>query len=176
MSLAYKQMNSPVGKLTLVAGKGGLAAILWQNDRPSRVHLSGLVRDEAHPVLIKTEQQLEEYFAGNRKSFSVALEMNGTPFQKQVWDALQAIDYGETSSYGQLAMQLGNPRAVRAVGAAIGRNPVSIVVPCHRVIGASGKLTGFAGGLETKAYLLRLEDHGSRRAVVAEDEVPVKTA
>lgn len=176
MSLAYKRINSPVGKLTLVAGKDGLAAILWENDRPGRVHLSGLVPDEAHPVLIKTERQLEEYFAGKRKSFSVALDMRGTPFQKQVWDALQTIAYGETRSYGQLAMQLGNPRAVRAVGAATGRNPISIVVPCHRVIGASGKLTGFAGGLDTKAHLLRMEERIGLTAVAAGDERPIKMA
>jgi len=176
MSLAYKRINSPVGKLTLVAGKDGLAAILWENDKPGRVHLSGLVRDEAHPVLSKTERQLEEYFAGKRKSFSVALDMRGTPFQKNVWEALLAISYGETRSYGQLAMQLGNPSAVRAVGAAIGRNPISIVVPCHRVLGASGDLTGFAGGLETKAYLLRLEGHVGLTAVVAGEQLPINMA
>ncbi len=176
MSLAYKRINSPVGKLTLVAGKDGLAAILWENDRPGRVHLSGLVRDEAHPVLSKTERQLEEYFAGKRKRFSVALDMRGTPFQKNVWEVLLAISYGETRSYGQLAMQLGNPSAVRAVGAAIGRNPISIIVPCHRVIGASGELTGFAGGLETKAYLLRMEERVALTAVAAGDELPIKMA
>src|SRR5205807_1380240 len=92
-----------------------------------------------------------------RKSFSVALDMRGTRFQKNVWEALVAIPFGETRSYGQLAQQLGNPRASRAVGAANGKNPVSIIVPCHRVIGATGKLTGFAGGLDTKARLLKLE-------------------
>lgn len=176
MSLAYKRINSPVGKLTLAAGTDKLVAILWEHDRPGRLHLSGLVQDEAHPILVKTEQQLDEYFAGKRKSFSIALDARGTPFQKRVWEALQAIAYGETRSYGQLAARLGHPKAVRAVGAAIGRNPVSIVVPCHRVIGASGKLTGFAGGLEAKAFLLRLEEHGGQTAVAAEDELPIKIA
>jgi methylated-DNA-[protein]-cysteine S-methyltransferase len=157
MSLAYKLIDSPVGELKLVASDKGLVAILWENDSPRRVRLSELVEDEHHPVLVETERQLEEYFAGKRKAFSVALDMRGTRFQKDVWEALLAIPFGETRSYGQLANQLGNPRATRAVGAANGRNPVSIIVPCHRVIGASGKLTGFAGGLDAKARLLGLE-------------------
>jgi methylated-DNA-[protein]-cysteine S-methyltransferase len=157
MSLAYKLIDSPVGELKLVASDKGLVAILWENDSPRRVRLSELVEDEHHPVLVETERQLEEYFAGKRKAFSVALDMRGTRFQKDVWEALLAIPFGETRSYGQLANQLGNPRATRAVGAANGRNPVSIIVPCHRVIGASGKLTGFAGGLNAKARLLGLE-------------------
>ncbi|WP_216841010.1 methylated-DNA--[protein]-cysteine S-methyltransferase [Acidobacterium sp. S8] len=150
-------MESPVGKLKLVASDKGLAAILWENDRPHRVRLDDLVEDEQHPILVKTEGQLREYFAGKRKEFSIALDMQGSRFQKDVWEALLAIPFGETRSYGQLAKQLGNPRATRAVGAANGRNPISIIVPCHRVIGSSGKLTGFAGGLETKAHLLDLE-------------------
>lgn len=157
MRLAYKTMESPIGKLKLIASEKGLVAILWENDNPRRVRLSELVADDAHPVLAEAERQLSEYFAGKRKTFSVALDMRGTSFQKDVWEALLAIPFGETRSYGQLAKALGNPRASRAVGAANGKNPLSIVVPCHRVIGASGKLTGFAGGLEAKAHLLRLE-------------------
>lgn len=157
MSLAYKMIESPVGKLKLVASDKGLVAILWEKDKPRRVSLNDLVANEQHPVLVRTERQLKEYFAGKRKSFSVDLDMRGTRFQKNVWEALLAIPFGETRSYGQLAKQLGNPRASRAVGAANGRNPVSIIVPCHRVIGSSGKLTGFAGGLEVKAHLLGLE-------------------
>ena len=118
--------------------------------------------ESAHPVLLDTERELAEYFAGKRKTFSVPLDMRGTSFQKNVWHALLAIPFGETRSYGQLAKQLGSPQAMRAVGAANGRNPISIVVPCHRVIGSSGKLTGFAGGLETKAWLLTLEQNGAR--------------
>ena len=158
MSLVYKIMKSPVGKLKLVASDKGLVAILWENDSPRRVRLSELVPSEQHPVLVEAERQLGEYFAGSRKTFSIALDMRGTPFQKNVWEALLAIPFGETRSYGQLAKQLGNPHATRAVGAANGRNPVSIIVPCHRVIGSSGKHTGFAGGLETKAHLLSLEE------------------
>jgi methylated-DNA-[protein]-cysteine S-methyltransferase len=157
MTLASKIIESPVGKLKLVASDQGLVAVLWENDRPGRVRLSELIEDEQHPVLVKTERQLCEYFAGKRKVFSIALDMRGTRFQKDVWEALLAIPFGETRSYGQLAQQLGNPRATRAVGAANGRNPVSIIVPCHRVIGSSGKLTGFAGGLDAKAHLLSLE-------------------
>jgi methylated-DNA-[protein]-cysteine S-methyltransferase len=157
MSLAYKTIESPVGELKLVASDKGLVAILWENDSPRRVRLTELVADEKHPVLVETERQLREYFAGKRKAFSVALDMRGTRFQQDVWAALLAIPFGETRSYGQLAKQLGNPRASRAVGAANGKNPVSIIVPCHRVIGSFGKLTGFAGGLNTKAHLLNLE-------------------
>ncbi len=157
MGLAYKFIESSVGRLKLVASDHGLVAVLWENDRPSRVRLSELVEDNHHPVLVEAERQLREYFTGKRKKFSVALDMRGTRFQKDVWEALLTIPFGETRSYGQLAKQLGNPRASRAVGAANGRNPVSIIVPCHRVIGSSGKLTGFAGGLDVKARLLSLE-------------------
>jgi methylated-DNA-[protein]-cysteine S-methyltransferase len=157
MNLAYKTIESPIGQLKLVASDKGLVAILWENDSPRRVRLSELTTDQRHPVLLETERQLMEYFAGSRKTFSVALDIRGTQFQKNVWEALLAIPFGETRSYGQLAIQLGNPRATRAVGAANGRNPISIIVPCHRVIGSSGKLTGFAGGLTAKAHLLNLE-------------------
>jgi methylated-DNA-[protein]-cysteine S-methyltransferase len=157
VSLVYKTIESPVGKLKLVANDTALVAILWEKDNPRRVRLTELVANDLHPILVETERQLGEYFAGKRKTFSVALHMRGTRFQKGVWEALLAIPFGQTRSYGQLAKQLGNPRATRAVGAANGRNPISIIVPCHRVIGASGKLTGFAGGLGVKAHLLSLE-------------------
>ena len=156
-TLAYKLTESPVGNLKLVASDKGLVAVLWEGDSPRRVRLPGLVANDQHPVLVETERQLREYFAGKRKAFSIVLDMRGTRFQKDVWEALLAIPFGETRSYGQLAKQLGNPRATRAVGAANGRNPVSIIVPCHRVVGSSGKLTGFAGGLDAKAHLLKLE-------------------
>jgi methylated-DNA-[protein]-cysteine S-methyltransferase len=157
VSLAHKTIESPIGKLKLVASDKGLVAILWEKDSPRRVRFDELVADEQHPVLVETARQLGQYFAGKRKTFSIALDMRGTRFQKDVWEALLAIRFGETRSYGQLAKQLGNPRASRAVGAANGRNPVSIIVPCHRVIGSSGELTGFAGGLDAKAHLLGLE-------------------
>lgn len=157
MSLSFKLVDSPIGRLKLVASEQGLVAILWEKDSPRRVRLEHFVEDARQAILRQTEIQLEEYFAGQRTEFTIPLEMRGTPFQKQVWEALRGIPYGETRTYGQLAIQLGNPKATRAVGAANGRNPVAVVVPCHRVIGFSGKLTGFAGGLSAKAHLLGLE-------------------
>jgi methylated-DNA-[protein]-cysteine S-methyltransferase len=153
----HKIADSPIGKLTLVATDEGLAAILWQNDRPRRVRLDPGVEDTGHPVLVETERQLREYFAGQRKQFALTLDVTGTAFQHEVWNALRTIPFGETRSYAQIAMQIGHPAAVRAVGAANGRNPVSIVTPCHRVIGSMGQLTGFAAWLDIKAHLLELE-------------------
>jgi len=152
-----KAIWSPVGELTLVADESGLAAILWEDDKPDRVRLGALTEKADHPVLVETELQLGEYFAGERRTFDVPLSFAGTDFQKRVWAALLAIPFGETRSYGEIADQLGNPGASRAVGAANGRNPISIIAPCHRVVGSNGKLTGFAGGLEAKAFLLDLE-------------------
>jgi methylated-DNA-[protein]-cysteine S-methyltransferase len=157
MNLSYRLVASPIGRLKLVASDKGLVAVLWENDNPRRVRLSELVEYSEHPILVRAQKELDEYFAGKRDAFTVPLDMRGTPFQKQVWEALLGIPFGETRTYGQLANQLGNPKATRAVGAANGRNPLAILVPCHRVIGFSGKLTGFAGGLEAKAHLLRLE-------------------
>ena len=157
-----KTIESPVGRLKLVAGERGLAAILWENDNPKRVRLGPLVEDKNHPVLVETERQLKAYFAGKLKKFSVKFDFAGTDFQKEVWQALATIPFGETRSYGEIARQIGRARAVRAVGAANGRNPISIVVPCHRVIGSNGKLTGFAGGLENKEFLLKTESNGKR--------------
>jgi methylated-DNA-[protein]-cysteine S-methyltransferase len=157
MNYVYKIIPSPVGQLKAIASDRGLAAILWENDNPRRVRIRADVEAPDHPVLRDTERQLQEYFAGRRRAFDLPLDPVGTRFQNDVWQALVAIPFGETRSYGQLAAQLGNPRATRAVGAANGKNPISIVVPCHRVIGSSGKLTGFAGGLEVKARLLALE-------------------
>ncbi len=157
MSYAYKTMRSPVGQLTLVGSDRGLAAVLWEHDDPSRVRLGDLKEDTAHPVLVRAQQQLEQYFAGKRRKFTVKLDPAGTDFQTKVWNALRTIPFGETRSYGQIADQIGSHKAVRAVGAANGANPLSIIVPCHRVIGADGRLTGFAGGLEVKARLLALE-------------------
>jgi methylated-DNA-[protein]-cysteine S-methyltransferase len=152
-----KRLASPVGLLTLVATDAAVAAILWENDREQRVRLTIDGESPDHPVLLEAGRQLEEYFAGRRQHFDLALDAPGTPFQQQVWAALRTIPYGETRSYSQIAGQIGRPRAVRAVGAANGRNPISIVTPCHRVIGAGGALTGFAGGLEVKARLLDFE-------------------
>jgi len=156
-----KTMTSPVGTLTLVASGEGLAAVLWENNPPGRVRLDAQRCDTEHPMLSKAERELTEYFAGQRTRFTVPLDMGGTTFQRQVWEALLTIPFGETRSYRQIAEQIGKPDAVRAVGAANGRNPLSIIAPCHRVLGSDGALTGFAGGLETKAFLLTHE--GARR-------------
>lgn len=153
----FKTIASPVGPLTLVATDAGLAAILWENDRPGRVPLHLERAAPAHPILVETERQLAQYFAGDRRTFTVPLDVTGTAFQRDVWRALVAIPFGETRSYSEIAASIGRPKAVRAVGAANGRNPVSIITPCHRVIGSTGKLTGFAGGLETKSRLLAHE-------------------
>ncbi|MGE8449904.1 MAG: methylated-DNA--[protein]-cysteine S-methyltransferase [Pseudomonadales bacterium] len=157
MSCVFKLMASPVGQLTLVARGTKLAAILWEHERQNRVRLGPLQESVDHPMLLEAERQLREYFAGSRERFELELDFVGTEFQCKVWQALLTIPFGETRSYSQIAQQIGNPKAVRAVGAANGRNPISIVAPCHRVIGASGSLTGFAGGLEAKQFLLALE-------------------
>jgi methylated-DNA-[protein]-cysteine S-methyltransferase len=162
-----KVIDSPVGRLKLVASERGLAAILWENDNPRRVPLGEVVPDHGDPILLQTEHQLQEYFTGRRTTFSVPLDFTGTEFQKRVWSALLTIPFGETRSYAQIAEQIGCPAAVRAVGAANGRNPISIIAPCHRVVGSNGKLTGFAGGLATKARLLAHERHEAMLAAWA---------
>jgi methylated-DNA-[protein]-cysteine S-methyltransferase len=159
--LACKQIASPVGRLTLVADGTGLVAVLWPNERPLRITLGEMEENSRDPILGETERQLTEYFRGERRTFDLPLHLRGTAFQQRVWEELQRIPYGHTRSYGQLAVAIGRESASRAVGLANSRNPLSIIVPCHRVIGASGGLTGFAGGLETKAKLLELE--GARR-------------
>jgi methylated-DNA-[protein]-cysteine S-methyltransferase len=157
MNFTYRFIDSPVGQLKLIARDACLAAILWQNDRPGRVLLGPMHEDLDSDILNRTEQQLAEYFAGSRNRFDLGLDFHGTEFQKKVWNALLTSPYGETRSYLDIAIQVGNPAAVRAVGAANGKNPISIVAPCHRVIGSSGALTGFAGGLAAKELLLTLE-------------------
>jgi len=156
MGYYSKKMVSPVGELTLFASDRGLAAVLWPNEL-RRIRLTPVEEDPQHPLLLETERQLNAYFAGELREFTVPLDFSGTEFQKKVWLALTAIPYGETRSYADIAREIGHPGAVRAVGAANGRNPISIIAPCHRVIGSNGKLTGFAGGLEAKAFLLAIE-------------------
>ena len=157
MTYAFKFVSGPVGLLKLVANDLALVAILWENDDPKRVRLGSLVEDVDHPILCLAEQQLGEYFAGARKSFDLPLDFAGTPFQRKVWSELLNIPFGQTRTYGQIANSIGKPRAFRAVGAANGKNPISIVAPCHRVIGKDGSLTGFAGGLEAEECLLGIE-------------------
>lgn len=154
MKLYSKELKTPVGKLKIVASDEGLVAILWEEEKSGRVKLSELTDCPKHPLIVSTETQLNEYFAKKRTSFDLPLSPLGTSFQKKVWSQLRKIPFGETISYGELARRMGNPKSSRAVGAANGKNPLSIVVPCHRVIGADGKLTGFAGGMEAKEILL----------------------
>ncbi|RKG37168.1 methylated-DNA--[protein]-cysteine S-methyltransferase [Acinetobacter rongchengensis] len=159
MQLSFMEMSSPVGWLKLVANENALVAVLWENENPKRVRLAELIEDRQHPILLETQKQLNEYFAGQRQKFELTLDFEGTEFQQKVWQALLSIPFGETRSYKDIAEQIGNVKAVRAVGAANGKNPISIIAPCHRVVGANGKLVGFAGGLENKDILLKLESN-----------------
>jgi methylated-DNA-[protein]-cysteine S-methyltransferase len=149
--------DSPVGILSLVATDHALVALVWRVEAHSRAGFENAVEKPRHPLLRETVRQLREYFAGQRRAFELPLEFRGTEFQRSAWSALLTIPYGETRTYRQMAEQIGNPAAVRAVGAANGRNPISIIAPCHRVIGMNGDLTGFGGGLKAKAQLLALE-------------------
>lgn len=149
-------MGSPVGPLTIVASDQGVRAVLWPGDT-GRVPVGPVIDDDAHPVLTAAVEQLEEYFDGSREQFDLPLDPVGTQFQQQAWAALRTIPYGETVSYGEQAARLGDRNKARAVGAANGKNPISIIVPCHRVVGSTGSLTGFAGGLDRKSWLLSHE-------------------
>ena len=148
---------SPLGRLSLIACDDGLMAVLWPNDPPGRVPLADGVDAPDHPVLKETAAQLDAYFAGALRQFDLPLAPRGTAFQRSVWNALDMIPFGETRSYADIARAIDRPSAVRAVGAANGRNPLSIVTPCHRVVGSNGMLTGFAGGIEAKQWLLAHE-------------------
>lgn len=150
--------TSPLGDVLLAATPQGLAGVWFVHRQAHLPDSSQWVSDNAHPVLMAAATQLREYFDGQRQSFEIQLQPAwGTPFQRAVWQALQRIPYGHTSTYGDIARDIDNPKAVRAVGAAIGQNPHSIIVPCHRVLGANGSLTGFAGSLDRKKKLLALE-------------------
>jgi methylated-DNA-[protein]-cysteine S-methyltransferase len=155
--LSTTVLPTPIGVLTLVASERGLRAVIFESERHERRFESELVDDPAHPVLVMAVDQLEGYFARDLKEFDLPLDLVGTEFQQAAWRALATIPYGETVSYAEQARRIGRPSAVRAIGAANGRNPVPVVLPCHRVIGANGSLTGFGGGLDTKAKLLDLE-------------------
>lgn len=156
----YDYMPSPVGPLRLVADETALRQIWFQTERHPKAASPDWVRDASRVSFAR--MQLEEYFAGKRTTFDLPLRPLGTSFQVEVWLELANIPYGGTISYGELARRIGQPLAVRAVGAANGRNPIPIVLPCHRVIGANGSLTGFGGGLPTKQFLLSLEDRVAR--------------
>jgi methylated-DNA-[protein]-cysteine S-methyltransferase len=152
----YTTINSPVGELTLSAVGGRLTGLLFEDNRypPDR---EGWRRDDVDPALVGARQQLEEYFAGSRKDFELVMSSKGTEFQQKVWAALREIPFGETRSYGEQARLIGDHKAVRAVGLANGKNPIPIIVPCHRVIGADGSMTGFGGGIARKKWLLAHE-------------------
>ncbi|MBK1895621.1 methylated-DNA--[protein]-cysteine S-methyltransferase [Chryseobacterium paridis] len=155
--LVYKDISSPVGLIRTIASDQGLVAIIWEGEDYKRTKLSVPVREDQHPILVQTEKELKEYFENKRRTFDIPLDFKGTEFQVKVWEALLKIPYGVIKTYGELAKILGDIKAVRAVGGALNKNPISIIVPCHRVVGASGKLVGFAGGLENKSILLDLE-------------------
>ena len=159
--LARTVIESPIGELTILASDDAVVAIRFGNEpMPSRTTLAVIdVGPGDHAVVDEAVRQLDQYFEGDRLEFDLPLEPNGTPFQLDAWMALRAIPYGETISYGEQARRLGDPNKSRAVGAANGKNPIPIVVPCHRVVGSNGHLTGFGGGIEVKAWLL---DHEMR--------------
>lgn len=158
MTVLTKKYHSPLGVLLLVASDVGLRAILWPNDTDERARVKlGDRKSGTNEILTQTARELDEYFAGERQEFDVPLDAVGTEFQKTVWASLQKINYATTQSYGQQATAIGKPTAVRAVASANGKNPISIVVPCHRVVGSNGSLTGFAGGIDSKRWLLEHE-------------------
>jgi methylated-DNA-[protein]-cysteine S-methyltransferase len=157
MTTQYTEMTSPLGTLQLTAKDGALTGVHFPGQKHDRPPQPDWQRSDHEPVLARARQQLGEYFAGRRVRFDLPLAPQGTPFQQAVWRALLAVPFGATSTYGKIAEAIGKPSAVRAVGAAVGANPLGIVVPCHRIIGRDGSLTGYAGGLERKSRLLALE-------------------
>ena len=156
----YTHYQSPIGRLTLQSNDKGLTGA-WFDDQSTAPEKFG-TESHQHPILTQTIREYEEYFSGLRHAFDIPIDPKGTEFQQQVWRSLQRIPFGETQSYQELAIAIQNPKAVRAVGMANGKNPISIIVPCHRVIGKNGKLTGYAGGLENKQKLLQLEAEYAR--------------
>jgi methylated-DNA-[protein]-cysteine S-methyltransferase len=155
-TLLYQDVASPIGRLRLIGSGDELVGIWFEKGRDARKDNPDMVAGNS-PVLERTRAQLEEYFRGQRRDFDLPLAPRGTEFQQRVWKLLRHIEYGTTTTYGALANSLGNPQASRAVGLANGSNPIPIVIPCHRVIGANGALTGFGGGLPIKSALLELE-------------------
>jgi len=164
-AISYAYLDSPIGRLLLAGAADGLLMISFPSGRRPREPSASWIRDDG--ALAEAIAQLRSYFAGERREFTLPLRAGGTPFQERVWDALRQVPFGATISYGELARRIGQPLAARAVGAANGANPLPIVVPCHRVIGADHSLTGFGGGLETKRFLLaheaRLTRHLARQ-------------
>jgi len=154
--ISYTEYDSPLGTLLLAASPRGITGLYFEEHK----YFAGpgnWQRDDAHPHLTEAVRQLEDYFRGERHDFDLALDASGTPFQQAVWEALRTLRFGTTTTYASIAERIARPNAIRATGTAIGRNPISIIVPCHRVLGSSGALSGFAGGLPRKRYLLDLE-------------------
>jgi len=151
----FRKFESPIGKLVLVASDKELISILFENTKPD--FPEKFIEIPNHSILLHTEKQLKEYLSGKRKAFDIPLNLEGTVFQKKVWKELQKIPYGKTISYQELAKRVGSVKKARAVGNANGKNPIPIIIPCHRVIQKNGKLGGFGGGLEIKRFLLELE-------------------
>jgi methylated-DNA-[protein]-cysteine S-methyltransferase len=164
MSATHITIESPIGELTLVGSDGVLSGIYF----PGHWHMPApeVFGTRSEGGFERVQQQLGEYFAGERTEFELATTVTGEEFQRRVWELIDRIPYGQTTTYGEMAQELGDPALAREVGAAVGRNPLSIVVPCHRVVGKDGKLTGYAGGLERKRFLLELE--GASQRVEAE--------
>jgi methylated-DNA-[protein]-cysteine S-methyltransferase len=165
---SHTVIDSPIGPLTLIAENGSLAGVHMEITRyePDAATLGTAVDRDDEPVLASAARQLDAYFDGDLTDFDLPLTLDGSPFQRTVWAGLRGIPYGQTTSYGELARRIGQPSASRAVGLANGRNPVSIVVPCHRVIGADGSLTGYGGGMDRKRFLLALEQRVSGQTLI----------
>ena len=156
--LAYDSYDSPHGRLYLVASRRGLAGVYFERQKHFPAGRREWLRDPRHPAIRRAKKELREYFAGRRRRFTVSLDAAGTPFQRAIWKAIAKVRFGETLSYGELAKRAGHAGSARAAGAATGRNPLGIVVPCHRIVGSNGRLTGYAGGLARKRALLALEE------------------
>jgi methylated-DNA-[protein]-cysteine S-methyltransferase len=159
MDVRHTTIDSALGEITLAASDGAVSGIYFEQHwhPPTREALGEYVAVDDDPLFERAATEFAEYLNGERTSFDVPIALRGNPFQARVWELLQTIPYGETTTYGALAGQLGDPRLARAVGRAVGQNPVSVIVPCHRVVGHDGKLTGYAGGLDRKRHLLTLE-------------------
>ncbi|NNN44787.1 MULTISPECIES: methylated-DNA--[protein]-cysteine S-methyltransferase [unclassified Vibrio] len=151
----FTDYQSPLGKIILQSDPNGLSGLWFITTVGMPIELGAYTK--SCPILIQTINQLSEYFLGRRTDFDLPLSLQGSEFQQKIWQVLRGIPYGKTWSYGQLAQAINQPTATRAVGVASSRNPISIIIPCHRVIGKNGALTGYAGGIERKAYLLELE-------------------
>jgi methylated-DNA-[protein]-cysteine S-methyltransferase len=164
----YSVIDSPLGELLLTAAEGRLSGLYFSGEAHARINPDWLREDDA-PIFAETTRQLEEFASGQRRFFDLPLARLGTPFQMRVWEKIAAIPFGKTISYSDLAQSLGSPEAVRAVGTATGKNPVSWIVPCHRVVGKSGALTGFAGGLDRKRALLDFESGRCSSLVLGEE-------